>query len=195
MLETYLVGVKHQKEPKIWHSKPLDHRRILQATSNKITAGLPSPNPVGLQSQCSAPLDSPSLGLCWATAPCRIHAPTPPRSTPLRLCQAPDLHCIHAPLGPLPLGLHRIHTTPRYLPINPTPLNLFCSSGPCGMTRSVPCLDPCFLGRFGSTLHQDPGLLGCSWSTPHWDPRLLVCTASMSCGDSCSLRPPLLKLC
>jgi hypothetical protein len=32
MQETHLAEVKHQGEPKVWHSEPLDHGRFLHAT-------------------------------------------------------------------------------------------------------------------------------------------------------------------
>jgi hypothetical protein len=46
--------------------------------SNKRTASLPSPHPVGLQSCCSAPLGSPPLRLHQATALCWTHAQQDP---------------------------------------------------------------------------------------------------------------------
>jgi hypothetical protein len=103
MLETHLAEVKNQREPKIWHSKPLDHGRFLQPWSNKRTAGLPSPHPIDLQSNCSTPLGSPPLRLWQATAPCRIHTP-PPGSLPLRPCQALPPHQIQPSWDPCFLG-------------------------------------------------------------------------------------------
>jgi hypothetical protein len=32
MLETSLAEEKHQGEPKVWHSKPIDHGRLLLTT-------------------------------------------------------------------------------------------------------------------------------------------------------------------
>jgi hypothetical protein len=80
--------------------------------SNKRTASLPSPHPVGQQSCCSALLGSPPLRLCQATALHQIHTPPPPGSPPLRPFRALAPCRIHDPLGPLPLRLHWIHTPP-----------------------------------------------------------------------------------
>jgi hypothetical protein len=78
--------------------------------SNKRTAGLPSTDPIGPQSSCSAPLGSLHLGLCRATAPSQINAPL--GSLPLGPCWASAPHQIHTLLGSLPLGLPTTQTLP-----------------------------------------------------------------------------------
>jgi hypothetical protein len=91
---------------------------------NKIAMDLPSPHPIGLMSHCSTLLGSPPLWLCWATAPCWIHAPRPPRSPPLRLGQALTPCQIHALPGPLPLNPCQIHILPVPHPSTPAPQTL-----------------------------------------------------------------------
>jgi hypothetical protein len=69
--------------------------------SNKRTAGLPSPCPIGLKNHCSTAPGSLPLGPGRAPAQHQIQAPL--RYLQVRLCGAPDPHRIHTPLGSLPL--------------------------------------------------------------------------------------------
>jgi hypothetical protein len=89
-LDTYLAEVKHQRESKVWHSKALDHGRLLHAMIYQQTASQPSPHDIGPWSR-SAGLLSPQaptgLSDMWDHAnPCSTRIPKP------RACQAPALH-------------------------------------------------------------------------------------------------------
>jgi hypothetical protein len=113
MLKTHLTDIKHQGEPKLWHSEPLDHGKgFSMPQSTERTAGPTSPCPMSLWSCCSAPPGLRHLGPCQAPA---MHAnagsmsiqdphPTPPSPARSQLhrgppdhhsagpCQAPDPH-------------------------------------------------------------------------------------------------------
>jgi hypothetical protein len=126
MLKTHLAEVKHQGEPKIRHSKPLDRERLLHLLSNR-TASLPSPHPIGLQSRCSALLDSLPIRLHWPQLCARsthhqdprpsgcarpwTPPPTPLESPPLK-SPAPQ-----ALPGPSSTWDDRIHTLLGSLPL------------------------------------------------------------------------------
>jgi hypothetical protein len=151
--------------------------------SNKRTACLPSPHPVGLQSLCFALLDSLPLRLCWVTAPCQIHTALPPESLLLRQCRTLAPCCIYTPPGSLPLI--------------PLTFRLCLAPALHGMTGSMPHLDPCLLGHTRSMSHRD--------SRPSRLPPLRLCRAPALCGmiratpcwNSCPLggaRPQLYRL-
>jgi hypothetical protein len=148
-LETCLAQIKHQGEPKIWHSKPIDWEGFSMPQSNKRRAGLPNPHPVGLPRHCSILLGSLLLRLRQATAPCQAHAWWDPHilghagpmttsiPTP-QLCQiptpsrsSPRAHRSSGSAGPqlcmgwldsCPLGSPPLR--PRWAPV------------PCGMTEA-----------------------------------------------------------
>jgi hypothetical protein len=69
--------------------------------SNKRTAGLPNPHPIGLPG---------SLPLGPSQAPAQHQIQTLPGSPPLWPCHTPDQHWIHTPRGSQPLRPHQIHT-------------------------------------------------------------------------------------
>jgi hypothetical protein len=93
-LETCLAELKHQGEPKVQHSKPLDHGRLLHFMIYQKNS---CSHPISLPNHCYILLGS----LHWASAPhwiLALQGSLPLRSPTLGPCQIP------APLGSLPLS-------------------------------------------------------------------------------------------
>jgi hypothetical protein len=119
--------------------------------SNKRTAGLPNPCPIGLQSRCSILSGSPPVGLHQSTAPHQTHTrwDTRPSAAPASSSQT------HTTPEYLPLGWatrstttgipatrpqwipawSRPHSSPGYPPLpNPPPFRPRCAPAMHGMT-------------------------------------------------------------
>jgi hypothetical protein len=99
-------------------SKPWHQWRLLHITISKRIVSLPSPCSIGLWSHCSSMPGSLTLRLCWAPAPCHIHAllgspPSGPRWAPAPIqIPAPRDPCPSGLSGPqLCLGLLDPHST------------------------------------------------------------------------------------
>jgi hypothetical protein len=125
--------------------------------SNKRTANLPNPCPIGLHSHCSILPSSPLLGLCQAIALRQTHTwqDTPPSAIPASSSQThtmPEYPSLAMPLGPWPPGSpttspcqtpawSQSHSLLGHLPLPPKPtaLQALLSPSHAWDHQTLPC--------------------------------------------------------